>query len=288
MLCAALKKDAAILRWDHNVFLPGRYTLEDLQAAMKRSDFAVFVFAGEDIVKWRRRMSPAPRDNVVLEIGMAIGIIGHSRLSLLYSRSDQAKIPTDLSGLNYVAFDDRKSRRVGILQASEIIRQQLIAEGLRDLPGDSEAIITQKQRSKFSSSFAETCIRQVDTFAGDLSWLDADLPTYRALGQRGVRLRFLTDTPNASVVKKAKAAGMSFRIYPNGTAAKIRGCITDAESPHDAKALIAQKTALPSSANRARKPYDYRMKIYQGTKDHAAISALAHYFTTLYDKGRQL
>jgi hypothetical protein len=174
-LSEKLRRDAEVLRWDKNVFLPGRFTLEDLEGAMKRSDFAIFVFAGEDIVKWRKKVNPAPRDNIVLEIGIAIGIIGHRRLLLLYSKSDRAKIPSDLQGFNYLPLEDSGPRHKALVQACEIIPQQLIGEGLRELPTDSDKLITHRQRSAFSTEFASKCIRTFDTFAGDLSWLQRDL-----------------------------------------------------------------------------------------------------------------
>jgi hypothetical protein len=255
---------------------------------VRGSDFAIFVFAGEDVLKWRRRVTPAPRDNVVLEIGMAIGILGHRRLSLLYSVSDRAKIPSDLQGFTYVPFNDIISSRVGIAQASEIIRQQLIAEGLRQFPSDADHLITQSQRSTFSTEFAEKCVHSLDIFAGDLSWLNRDLPTYRSLRQRGVRIRFLTDSPHAAVIRKARTAGIQFKVYPTGAEARIMASISDADTESGVRALVVQKTTLPPNAEDLRKPYDYRMKIYHGPREYPVIRAFSDYFEALFERGRAL
>jgi hypothetical protein len=287
-LAKELQPDVEVLRWDKNVFVPGRFTLEDLQDAMKRSDFAIFVFAGDDIVKWRKKVNPAPRDNVVLEIGMAIGMIGHRRLLLLYSRRDRAKMPSDLLGFNYVPLEDVRSKRHAITQAAEVIRQQLIAEGLRDLPTDSDRLITHHQRSAFSTEFASKTIHTFDIFAGDLSWLERDLPTYRALAQRRVFCRFLTDTPGAAVIPRAKRMSMSFREYPAGSEARIKASLSDANFESDARALVVQKRVVSLHAAGRKRPYDYRMKIYSGPKEYSVIAALSSYFNELFRRGRSL
>lgn len=287
-LAKELQPEVEVLRWDKNVFLPGRFTLEDLQDAMKRSDFAIFVFAGDDIVKWRKRTDPAPRDNVILEIGMALGFIGYHRLFLLYSKRDRAKIPTDLLGFNYLALDDGISTQRAIAQASEIIRQQLIAEGLRDLPSDSDKLITHPQRSAFSIQFASKTIRTLDIFAGDLSWLERDLPIYQALTKRGVRCQFLTDTPKASVIRKAKRLGMVFREYPSRSEARIKASLSDVNTESDARALVVQKRVLNLHSAGRKRPYDYRMKIYSGPKEYSVIAALSSYFNELFQRGKRL
>ena len=287
-LAKQLQPDVEILRWDKNVFSPGRLTLEDLQDAMKRCDFAIFVFAGDDIVKWRKRTDPAPRDNVVLEIGMAIGFMGHRRLLLLYSRQDRPKIPSDLQGFNYLPLDDRISQRKAIAQASEIIRQQLIAEGLRDLPTDSDKIITHPQRSAFSTEFASKTIRTLDIFAGDLTWLEKDLPVYQALTNRGVRCQFLTDKPNAPIIRKAKRIGLIFKEYPSGSEASIKASLSDVGVESDARALVVQKQGLGLHVGGRKRPYDYRMKIYSGSKEYSVIAALSSYFNELFRRGRGL
>ena len=287
-LAKELEPDVKVLRWDKNVFVPGRFTLEDLEEAMRRSDFAIFVLAGDDIVKWRRKVSPAPRDNVVLEIGMAIGIIGRRRLLLLYSKGDRAKIPSDLAGFNYVPLGGNRPDRQAFGQTAEIIRQQLIAEGLRDLPDHSDRLITHHRRSAFSTAFASKAIHTFDTFAGDLSWLERDLRTYRELARRGVRCRFLTDTPAAPVIRRAKRLGMSFREYPARSEARIKASISDADYETDARALVVQKRLLGLHRAERSRPYDYRMKIYAGPKEYSVIVALSSYFNELFRRGRTL
>lgn len=287
-LCTALRQDAEILRWDRNPFSPGRFTLEGLEGALKRSDFAIFVFSGEDIVSWRKKRLPAPRDNVVLEIGMAIGIVGPHRLLLLYSQKDRAKIPSDLQGFNYLPLEDRGPRLRAIAQVCELIRQQLIAEGLRELGTDSEKLATRRQRSVFSRDFASKCIRTFDTFGGDLSWLQRDLSTYRKLAQRGVAVRFLTNAPKAPVIREAKRLGMLFRQYPLGTDTPISASLSDAKYESQARALVVQKQGLGLHADGRRKRYEYRMKIFSGSDQYTMINALRSYFDLLFSRGKHL
>jgi len=284
-----LRQYANILRWDKNVFRPGRYTLQDLEDAMKHSHFALFVLAGEDLVKWRKRLQHARRDNVVLEIGMAIGILGYDKVLLLYSKSDRPRIPTDLSGFNYLTLEDRVSLGRSIGRASELIRQVLIADGLRSLPTDSDRSVTYRQRNSFSTDFVSKCIHTLHTFAGDLGWLSQDLPMYRNLAKRGVRLRFLTDSPRAPVIRLGKHAGLLFREYPIGANVRIRASLSDVESQSDSRMLVVQKQISHSPTHKAdNMPYNYRMKIYSGPREYSVITALSSYFDDLFARGTPL
>lgn len=287
-LSTELASDAKFLRWDKHVFLPGYFSLENVERDIKQSDFAIFVVAGDDIIKSRKKTVSAPRDNVILEIGIAIGVLGHDRLLVLYNEDDRAKIPSDLLGFTYLIYEDRKPLRKAIQPACEVIRQQLIAKSLRELPSDFDKVLTHRQRSAHSVEFGTKCIHTFDTFAGDLSWLTRDLPTYKELAKRGVRIRFLTDTPTASVIPKAKALGMSFRQYPPGADARIKASISDVDSESDARALVVQKRVIPLHKPARRAPYDYRMKIYRGPKEYPIIRALGDYFEQLFLSGTVL
>ena len=50
------------------------------------------------------RRFDAPRDNVIYELGLAMGHIGRQRTVMVVPRGEDLKIPTDLAGLNPITF----------------------------------------------------------------------------------------------------------------------------------------------------------------------------------------
>lgn len=96
--------------WTDNVFVPGHYTMEDLENKVQSADFGVLVCTSDDHVTNVDRGTDrhAPRDNVILEIGMSLGALGRARTFLVHPRGANLKIPTDLLGItpvDYVADD---------------------------------------------------------------------------------------------------------------------------------------------------------------------------------------
>lgn len=85
--------------WTDSVFAPSGYAVNDLLAAIERSDFAAFVVRGDDITKSRGVDSASPRDNVVFELGLFMGALGRDRTLIIRPRGGDLKIPSDLLGL---------------------------------------------------------------------------------------------------------------------------------------------------------------------------------------------
>lgn len=96
---SALDRDALCTIWTDDVFKPSNHTMEDLEQALDRADFAVLVARSDDIVTSRGVSSGAPRDNVILELGLAIGALGRERTFIVTPREAGAKLPSDLLGI---------------------------------------------------------------------------------------------------------------------------------------------------------------------------------------------
>lgn len=84
--------------WTDNVFQPSTFTLESLENELAESDFAALVLAPDDMVTSRDATVPAPRDNVVFELGLFIGALGHARTFLIRPLDTDVKVPSDLAG----------------------------------------------------------------------------------------------------------------------------------------------------------------------------------------------
>jgi predicted nucleotide-binding protein len=96
--------DFYVRAWTCNIFQPSHYPIDDLLAAVHQSDFAVLVISPDDQVTSRGDRSDAPRDNVVFELGMAMGRLGRERTVMVIPRGVDLKIPTDLLGLTPITF----------------------------------------------------------------------------------------------------------------------------------------------------------------------------------------
>ena len=96
--------DLYVRPWTCNIFQPSHYPIDDLLAAVQQADFAVLVISPDDRITSRGDQSDAPRDNVVCELGMAMGRLGRERTVMVMPRGVDLKIPTDLLGLSPITF----------------------------------------------------------------------------------------------------------------------------------------------------------------------------------------
>jgi CRP/FNR family transcriptional regulator, cyclic AMP receptor protein len=62
--------------WPDGVFKVANYTLQDLEAHIEDSDFAVAIAHADDITDSRGKDWPTPRDNVIFELGLFMGTAG--------------------------------------------------------------------------------------------------------------------------------------------------------------------------------------------------------------------
>ena len=106
---AELDYEFEITLWNQNQFQPGNATWIELVNAARsnRFDLALLVLGGEDEVTSRGVTSSAPRDNVLLELGLFTGALGADRTFFLYNRDHKPKIATDLAGITALEYGDR-------------------------------------------------------------------------------------------------------------------------------------------------------------------------------------
>ncbi len=102
---AQLKHDKVIVRlWTSSVFGPSGIPIDDLLKQVNEGDFALFVFGPDDRVASRNEEYQAPRDNVVLEMGLFMGKIGRRRTFMLKEQKSDLKIPSDLLGITPITY----------------------------------------------------------------------------------------------------------------------------------------------------------------------------------------
>jgi CRP/FNR family transcriptional regulator, cyclic AMP receptor protein len=91
--------------WTDNIFTPSLSTMESLEEQLKSSDFAALILGSDDTIISREKVSEAPRDNVLLELGMFIGALGRKRTFILRPRGVDLKIPSDLFGITPIEYN---------------------------------------------------------------------------------------------------------------------------------------------------------------------------------------
>ena len=112
-----LEHSAEVTVWTQGIFELSKYTMESLLDALDETEFALFVFAPDDITKMRGAQFQTVHDNVVFELGLFIGRLGRERSFLVIPRAEEEfHLPTDLLGITPATFD--ADRQDGNLVAS--------------------------------------------------------------------------------------------------------------------------------------------------------------------------
>jgi hypothetical protein len=95
----------------HDIFDPGSYTLDSIEDEAERCDSAVLILAPDDLVMSRGMQSLAPRDNVLIELGLFTGHLGRERAFLLLAADEVVKLPSDLRGIAYETYRRREDNK---------------------------------------------------------------------------------------------------------------------------------------------------------------------------------
>lgn len=101
--------------WHQGVFSPSGNTLQELISASRQYDFAILILSPDDMIESRGGKSTTPRDNVLFELGLFMGAIGSDRTLVLFDRTSNVKLPSDLSGTTMVTYQPHST---GDLQAA--------------------------------------------------------------------------------------------------------------------------------------------------------------------------
>ncbi len=133
--------------WTDGTFRPTDYYSESLERQLEVADCGVFILTADDLISSRGVDSPAPRDNVILELGMFTGRLGRARTVILHPRENRPKLPTDLHGvvtLDYELDSDIGSVRTEDLTAGLAPACIRLADHLRSLTPRSQYVSWEK------------------------------------------------------------------------------------------------------------------------------------------------
>lgn len=125
-----LDRACEVTIWSQGVFGLSQGSLESLVDRLDSFDFAILVLTPDDVNISRKVKQPAPRDNVLLELGLFVGALGRKRTFIINNRKIKLKLPSDLAGVTPATFEMHSN---GNIQASVGAATTLIKSAIQEL-----------------------------------------------------------------------------------------------------------------------------------------------------------
>ncbi len=128
-----------IIHWSQ-IFPSGIFSLEALLNILPKIEAALFISTPDDETKYRGKIKPQPRDNIIFEFGLFMGKLGRKHVSMvLVEKNGQfPKLPSDLKGLNHIYYRQKKPAQFE-LKLKEWI-SSIISENKLEEFGDDESV----------------------------------------------------------------------------------------------------------------------------------------------------
>jgi predicted nucleotide-binding protein len=100
-----LEDVAEVVVWTQGIFELTKSYLESLLEALEDTEFGLFIFGPDDLIRIRGTEMRTARDNVVFELGLFIGRLGRDCSFILMPKgSADFHLPIDLLGISTATF----------------------------------------------------------------------------------------------------------------------------------------------------------------------------------------
>jgi len=139
-LCANLSKFAEVTMWDEGLFVTGEYFLHSLARQAAATDFIVTILSPDDEATSRGSTHPAPRDNLIFELGLFLGIKGRGRVFAVVPGNQPIKLPSDMNGITYATYEATRSD--GNWESATRTASYSIRKAVEKVPGMDSPIPT--------------------------------------------------------------------------------------------------------------------------------------------------
>ena len=119
---------ADVLVWDEGIFSLNQGFLEKLLGILSEFDFAVLIWAPDDVTESKAESKASPRDNVIFECGLFMGALGRDRVFIMFDQSIELKIPSDLAGVSLASYDGARIASDGpaaVRRACDVINREI-------------------------------------------------------------------------------------------------------------------------------------------------------------------
>lgn len=125
--------DVDVTIWnDTNVFNGGDYTLEALERVVEESDFGLAILQDDDVILSREVEQRAPRDNVIFELGLFMGLLTRKRTFIALPRGVEQKLASDLRGLTPFEYKITSKTDYDVSNLAHSLRKAITKLGKRD------------------------------------------------------------------------------------------------------------------------------------------------------------
>jgi CRP/FNR family cyclic AMP-dependent transcriptional regulator len=121
-LLDSVEPSVEVVPWPEDFHPSSKTIIETLEEIAARSDFVLMVLGDDDEIRVYPEpdgtaappedakqvvFRKAPRDNVIFELGMFIGLIGRERCIMVYDKRMDLKRPSDIDGVKAVVYDPK-------------------------------------------------------------------------------------------------------------------------------------------------------------------------------------
>jgi predicted nucleotide-binding protein len=125
--------DIEVSIWNETtVYNGGDYTLEALERAVQESDFGLAILQDDDITISRGIEQRAPRDNVIFELGLFMGLLTRRRTFIALPRGVEQKLASDLRGLTPFEYKITSKTVYDVSNLAHSLRKTITKLGKRD------------------------------------------------------------------------------------------------------------------------------------------------------------
>jgi hypothetical protein len=153
---------AFIKIWPENVFEPSHSIDQDLIQSAPTFDFAIFVLSPDDEVNFRGAQLKAPRDNVIYELGLFMGVLGRDRVFLVKQKTANLKMPTDVTGVNPIEYivppDGSDDWEAALGTPSSLIAKTIKKRGLR--ASAQEVVKTSEEQYQLAAQYFDQFLKE--------------------------------------------------------------------------------------------------------------------------------
>lgn len=112
--------------WSNGTFSPMETNIESIEKNFPLFDVFIFVVTPDDITKSRSKKYYSPRDNVIFEIGVAMGMKGRHSTFMVSPKDINIKLPSDIKDLHIIKYDkDAPNLKAEFSMVSTLIKENI-------------------------------------------------------------------------------------------------------------------------------------------------------------------